>query len=137
VIFDTNGNVFGGFTPVEWESREWNGEKMAGNNRWKADVSLRSFLFTLKNPYNIPARKFTLKPESKDRAIKCTPEMCPHFCDFGISDNCNANLRSNTSRYIEQFGLTYNIDTEIDGRLLFTGSTRFQVKEIEVFEITD
>jgi uncharacterized coiled-coil protein SlyX len=26
VILDTKGNIFGGFTPVEWESRVWNGE---------------------------------------------------------------------------------------------------------------
>jgi hypothetical protein len=25
VILDTNGNLFGGFTPLEWESRMWNG----------------------------------------------------------------------------------------------------------------
>jgi hypothetical protein len=34
VILDTNGNIFGGFTPVEWESYA----------RYKADRSLKSFL---------------------------------------------------------------------------------------------
>jgi hypothetical protein len=46
VILDTEGNIFGGFTPVEWESRT--------SSPWcKADDSLRSFVFTLKNPHNI------------------------------------------------------------------------------------
>jgi hypothetical protein len=136
VILDTDGNVFGGFTPVEWESRVWNGEKGERNNRWKGDDSLKSFIFTLKNPHNVPARKFGLKPETRNRAIKCTSEMGPHFCDFGISNHSNENRRSNTSRYIDSFGFTYNIDTEIDGRILFTGASQFQVNEIEVFELT-
>jgi hypothetical protein len=51
VILDTKGNIFGGFTPLEWESRA----------SWpfnKGDDSLKSFLFTLKNPHNMTARKF-------------------------------------------------------------------------------
>jgi hypothetical protein len=62
VILDTDGNIFGGFTPVEWESRY--GEK--------ADPSLMSFLFTLKNPHNVPARRFALKAEKKNKAISCS-----------------------------------------------------------------
>jgi hypothetical protein len=38
LIEDTKGNIFGGFTPVKWESP--NGDKC------KADPSLKSFLFT-------------------------------------------------------------------------------------------
>jgi hypothetical protein len=53
---DTNGNIFGGFTPVKWDS--YTGHK--------ADPSLKSFLFTLKNPHNFPARRFALKAEKKD-----------------------------------------------------------------------
>jgi hypothetical protein len=36
---------------------------------YKADHSLKSFVFTLKNPHNFPVRKFALKAEKKDRAI--------------------------------------------------------------------
>jgi hypothetical protein len=46
VISDTKGNIFGGFTPVEWESRTPNSE-WDGFNCLKADDSLKSFLFTL------------------------------------------------------------------------------------------
>jgi hypothetical protein len=69
VILDTQGLFFGGFTPVEWESRPWNGKYGNEDNCWKADDSLRSFLFTLKNPHNIPARRFALKVDEKDKAI--------------------------------------------------------------------
>jgi hypothetical protein len=55
VILDTEGNILGGFTPVERESPVWNGSE---NNCWKADNSEKSFLFTLKNPHSIPARRF-------------------------------------------------------------------------------
>jgi hypothetical protein len=63
VILDTNGNIFGGFTPVAWESRPWNGNYDSENNCLKADPSLKSFIFTLKNPYNVRARRFALKAE--------------------------------------------------------------------------
>jgi hypothetical protein len=62
VILNTKGNIFGGFTPVEWES---------GEPHYKADDSLKSFVFTLKNPHNIPARRFALKDENNSQAIYC------------------------------------------------------------------
>jgi hypothetical protein len=78
----------GRFTPVEWEL----------NSGCKADDSLRSFLFTLKNPRNIPARRFALKAEEKQRAINCGSGWGPGFgdCDIVVSDNCNANANSFT-----------------------------------------
>jgi hypothetical protein len=66
VILDTKGNIFGGFTPVEWESRP--------SSYWKADDSLKSFLFTLKNPHNIPAMRFALKPEKRAAQSIVIPE---------------------------------------------------------------
>jgi hypothetical protein len=57
---DTDGNVFGGFTPVKWESREWEGD---GSNCLKGDNSRRSLLFTLTNPHGVPPRKLALKKE--------------------------------------------------------------------------
>jgi hypothetical protein len=124
VILDTNGNVFGGFTPVEWESPK------PGCS--KADDSLRSFLFTLRNSHNIPARRFALKAEEKSQAILCHSQCALHFSDMGVSDNCNANTRSWTC-----LGNVYTNDTGLDDKTVFTGSVDFQVKEIEVFEITE
>jgi hypothetical protein len=119
LILDTDGNVFGGFTPLQWKS----------GDKWKCDDSLKSFLFTLENPHNMPARKFALKAEKKQHAICCDSSYGPKFGDISVDDNWNANTRSNT-----WFGNTY---TGLDGKIVFTGSSRFQVREIEVFEITD
>jgi hypothetical protein len=126
VILDTDGNIFGGFTPVEWESREWEGD---GCNCTKADPSLKSFLFTLRNPHNIPPRRFALKAEKKDEAIFCCSNCGLHFVDIVVFNSCAANTYG--------FGRRYTNDTGLDGKTVFTGSPDFQVKEIEVFEITD
>jgi hypothetical protein len=125
LIEDTAGNIFGGFTPVEWESPQ--------RSKSKADPSLKSFLFTLKNPHNVPARKFALKTEKKDDAIYCESSYGPHFWDLRVLDNCNANIDS----FTYNFGHTYANDTGRDGETFLTGSNGFIVKEIEVFEITD
>jgi hypothetical protein len=130
VILDTEGNSFGGFTPVKWESREWNGN---GDNTWKADDSEKSFLFTLKNPHNIVPRRFALIPAMKHKAIIPDSEWGPLFYGgMGVSNNCNASTDSYTS-----IGTVYTNDTGLADRTVFTGSRYFQVKEIEVFEITD
>jgi hypothetical protein len=125
VILDTDENIFGGFTPVEWESPT--------QFRTKADLSLKSFLFTLKNPHSFPARKFALKARKKNEALLCWSTRGPDFCDIGVCDNSNAS----TGSYTSNFGDSYINDTRLDGKTFFTGSHNFQVKEIEVFEITN
>jgi hypothetical protein len=132
LIEDTEGNIFDGFTLVEWESRKHNGKRGLEDNRWKADPSLKSFLFTLKNPHNLPARKFALKAKNKDRAIYCRSSWGPHFRDIGVSENCNANTDSGS-----YLGNSYANDTGLDGETVLTGSFQFRVKEIELFEIAD
>jgi hypothetical protein len=122
LVLDTRGNVFGGFTPLQWESPP--------RGKDKCDDSLKSFLFTLKNPHNIPARKFALMAETKQRAICCFPSCGPVFGDMIVYGNCNTNTTNSTS-----LGYTYANDTALDGWKVFTGSERFQVKEIEVFQI--
>jgi hypothetical protein len=131
VILDTNGNIFGGFTPVAWESRKWNKKTGRASNTCKADPTQKSFLFTLKNPHNVPARRFALTDEGKDIAIRCNLDNGPHFNDIAVSNNCSANSQSFTN-----LGITYTNDTGMIGEAFFTGSRNFQVKEIEVFEIT-
>jgi hypothetical protein len=110
---------------VKWES---------GREHSKADYSLKSFLFTLKNPHNIPARRFALKAEKKRQAICCISEYGPIFpggADILVYDNCDANENSYSF-----FGYTYTNDTGLNGDVGFTGVPNFRVKEIEVFEIT-
>jgi hypothetical protein len=95
------------------------------------DDSQKSFLFTLKNPHNIPARRFALKAEKKQYAINCNSGWGACFNAIWVSDNCNANTRSWTV-----LDRSYTNDTGLRGQIVFTGSEEFQVKEIEVFEIT-
>jgi hypothetical protein len=124
VILDTNGNIFGGFTPTKWES---------GYEHGNPDFTLKSFLFTLKNPHNIAPRRFRLNPEMKHEAIWCSAKWGPHFNGgIAVSHLCNENNRSATS-----LGLSYINDTGLDKKIVLAGSYNFQVKEIEVFEITD
>jgi hypothetical protein len=132
VILDTKGNIFGGFTPVEWESRVWNGKSTDEDSCLKADDSLTSFLFSLKNPYNVPAKRFPLISEKKHRAINCHAEKGPDFCDITVYSDCNVNEKSVT----RDFGSTYVNDSGL-GPMFFTGSENFMIKEIEVFEITN
>jgi hypothetical protein len=127
LILDTGGNVFGGFTPLEWES--------LSSYKFKCDDSLKSFLFMLKNPHNTPARKFALMADQKHSAILCHSSCGPAFGDTDgiyVRDNCNANTDSFTG-----LGVAYTNGTALRGEVVFTGSRDFQVREIEVFEITD
>jgi hypothetical protein len=133
VILDTNGNIFGAFTPIAWESSTF--------GKYKTDPSLTSFLFTLKNPHNVAARRFALKAEKKESAIYCDECWGPCFCDIGVADLCHTNNKSYTWRsgifLSYRFGDTYTNNTGLDGKTFFTGSDQFQVKQIEVFEITN
>jgi hypothetical protein len=131
VILDTDGNIFGGFTPVEWESPAFTPES---DGKRKEDPSLKSFLFTLKNPHNVSARRFALKAENNYMTIYCDSENGPCFYGaIGVLNNSNAN----TDSYTKWFDDNYTNDTGRDGSTFFTGSLHFQVKEIEIFEITN
>jgi hypothetical protein len=124
VILDMKGNIFGGFTPLKWES--------CTEAKHQADRNLKSFLFTLKNPHNIGPRKFALKSNKQDEAIECVSCSGPHFGDIGVSDHCNT-----VSSYTFAFGVRYTNNTGLHGMTFFTGSQLFNVKEIEVFQIID
>jgi hypothetical protein len=74
VILDTDGNVFVG---VEWN---FSGTAVCH----KTDPTLKTFVFTLKNPQGFPARRFMLRPEKKHVAIDCNSERGPHFWAIGV-----------------------------------------------------
>jgi hypothetical protein len=74
-----------------------------------------------------------VKEEAKHHASECMPDWGPRFWDFDIADRCNASAES----WCDIFGQTYNNDTGLNGRTFFTGARHFQVKEIEVFQVTD
>jgi hypothetical protein len=128
VILDTKGNIFGGLTPVKWESHRC----------WKMDDSLKSFVFTLKNLHNIPGKRFVLKAEMKQKAIFCYSGFgpvfgldCNGYSDIYVYNGCNTDTASGAF-----LGRAYTNDTGLNGEIVFTGSQKFQAREIEVFEIT-
>jgi hypothetical protein len=123
VFIDMDGNTFGGFTPVEWTSKDVT----------KGDASLKSFLFTLKNPHGLPARRFTLKPERKGMAVSGYARYGPMFGDDLYADYSVAGVSQTVTSHL---GQVYTNDTGLAGDTLLTGAAVTQVKEIEVFEIT-
>jgi hypothetical protein len=125
LIRDLNGNIFGGFAAPSWESPFF--------AKAKADGKSESFLFTLRNPFNLAPRQFKLIPGRESSAIRVSSKICGCFGDDDllISDGCNVN-----SSHSRGLGSTYENGTGIDGRFVFTGSETFIVNEIEVFEVT-
>jgi hypothetical protein len=86
---------------VEWETRLYDQEAalaLGRSNCYKTDPSLKSFLFPLMNPHNIPAMKFALMAKKNAEAICC--------------DNCDANPISHAYRLAQ----SYVNDIGRDGR---------------------
>jgi hypothetical protein len=98
----------------------------------RSDRNIESFLFTLKNSNNIPARRPALKAEKKGRAIGCWSDLGPEFYDIRVFDDRKANANSGTNR----FDPCTN-HTRLDENTLFRVSQKLSVKEIEVSEIMD
>jgi hypothetical protein len=134
LIGDEQGFIFGGDTPVEWESRVHNGRWGINNNCYKGDDREQSFLFTLRNPHNIPPAKFPLIPSERRWAIYCNQNLGPVF---GRDCELQINGRLNEGGITAGFGHAYKNDTGVNGAEFFAGQARFGVNEIEVFEITD
>jgi hypothetical protein len=60
-----------GFTPVKGTFRWIHSAKVESRNeKYESAASLKGSLFGLKNPHNIPARRFALKVEEHDTAIR-------------------------------------------------------------------
>jgi hypothetical protein len=122
IILTTAGYVFGGFTPIAWDS----------SSSYKIDNTGKSFLFSLKNPRNSEPKIFPLSNPSN--SIYCHPSWGPTFGgnhDIYVAPNCDQNTSSYTN-----LGYSYKNDTGIAGGKVFTGEQYFQVKEIEVFSIS-
>jgi hypothetical protein len=147
------GAVFGGFTPLEWESRVRDRKLQADNNTRKGDPTGQSFVFTLENQQGVPPTKFALRPSRRENAIFCDAKFGPRFGgDITIVDRCNENKESQAAA----FGTTYNCDAVAakDGarrtmacgttdtnigssgaplETLLAGEEIFKVRDIEVF----
>jgi hypothetical protein len=123
IILTTDGFIFGGFTPIAWDS----------SASYKADTTGQSFLFSVNNPHNHDFGPIGL--QSQQYAIYCDSSYGPTFGDghdLHIANDCNGNTSSYTS-----LGNAYVNDTNMYGTLVFTGQQTFTVKEIEVFAVTD
>jgi hypothetical protein len=120
VILDTNENIFGGVTPVKWESQDCH---------FNADDNLKSFLFRLENPHNIPARKFAVNAENKDPAIEWHSGCRPRFGKGSpaVCDECNVDNHSHT-----QLGDSDTNDIGLVPEKAFKGLEYFKVKEIDL-----
>jgi hypothetical protein len=129
IVETTIGFVFGGSAPCTFSSTDG----------WKSDDSLQSFLFTVKNPHNLAARKFSMNPERKKCVLYC--EVTHNLLwlgesgVIGIMSECNTNNYSHNEGF-QQGGCFIN-DTGLDGPTFFTGERKFTVKEIETFELTE
>jgi hypothetical protein len=123
-IQTTKDFIFGGYTPLSWDS----------TSTWKADSSHRSFVFTITNPHNFGPRKFALKPDWSQYALRCDASYGPSFgygCTIRVSTNCVTSNNNSTSLS------GYVNDTGLNDHNVFTGEYKFTVKEIEVFALTE
>jgi hypothetical protein len=121
LILTTSGYIFGGFTPIPWDS----------SGSYKADPTGKSFVFSLVSPRNAPAHRFPLK--NARYAIDCGASDGPMFGnghDVYIADNSNANTSSYSS-----LGSEYLNDTGLNGQEVLAGQYYFTVEEIEVFSL--
>jgi hypothetical protein len=123
VIESTKGNVFGGYTPLAWQS----------SGGYQRDASLTSFLFSLKNPRDSIMRRFPVKGVGSN-AIYCHSG----FLAFGdghdlyVCDNCNSTNNNYTN-----IRSTFENNTGIDGKLVLDGAYNFTVHEIEILRVVD
>jgi hypothetical protein len=96
VIFDTKGNIFGGFTPVKWKSTYCN----------KADDSQKSLRFALKIGTGRQSEECSFNDEGSAQSpddlicgeggretpgsFLCNSKRSPCFSGVGVSGACNA-----------------------------------------------
>ena len=135
IIKSDDDFIFGGYTEINWDNTTWNG-KMGEKNNARRDGKGNEFVFTLKNPHNIPPSKFNMKKDWLNHSICCDVNLGPIFgCnDIRIENNCNTRSNKFTFYDFEPGEYCFD-DTTGKKRLLFTGKKSFIVKEIEVFNI--
>jgi hypothetical protein len=131
IVRSTGGYLFGGFTPISWESSTPEELKRFGFRRghWKK-ATKDDFLFTITNPHGISSMKLNHKLGYKiSYGIYCDSFRGPVFgADLEISNNCNLNDSCSNLNYCY-------FDPTGKGENLFTGSDLFQVSDYEIFLI--
>jgi hypothetical protein len=132
IVESSRGWIFGGYAHCKWPEYDWVG-----------DHSLKSFLFTLKNPHNIPARRFGMKSSGQKYVLHPNPAG-GYLLWMGfngaitLSTDCNRSAKSSSPGFVQTNEYpTFANDSGYDGPTLFTGSTTYTVKELEIFEFFD
>ena len=125
IVKSENGNIFGGFTSIQWKSSE--------TPSWEYDK--KAFIFSLLNKENRP---LIFEHSSSDKnSIGSHSKYGPVFGlgnDICISDNSITNTTSHSN-----LGATYThpefpFDSE-KAKTILAGSIYFKVQEIEVFQL--
>jgi hypothetical protein len=127
VILTTKGSIFGGFSHCAWSSSSIDQDIV--------DSSHQSFVFTLVNPWNIPAKRFGITSDSSTRSICWRFDLgpvCGSASDFGVGNPLNASESGWSS-----FGHSYPNHTRTDGQKFFDGQHHFTIQNIDVFAIHD
>jgi hypothetical protein len=131
LIRSVGGSVFGGFTPVVWDSKSGH----------KNDDTHSSFLFTLINSHGTKPKRFPLKSTGGVSAILCFRNYGPSFggdytspADLCIRDKCDSKGLGKGG-HCSAFGTAYENTTGLPGRTFLAGESEFLVKEIEVFHV--
>jgi hypothetical protein len=123
LIETSRHNIVGDYTPCVWRS--------SGGSVY--DETGRTFVFTLKNPHNLSARKISFVKGKM--AIYCSSWDGVSFgsgFDIRVLDNCHADAKN----YLN-FGCSFVNDTGIERKILFDGEYHFTVHEIEIFAISE
>jgi hypothetical protein len=116
--------IFGGFTPVRWESR---GDARGGPH------AAGSFLFNLNPADGGAPRKYPIRTGHFGEAIFCRDNLGPTFgkgCDIYTCNNCDTARGSQI-----RCGTSYESDGKEENHN-FALSQNFLVQEIEVFELS-
>jgi hypothetical protein len=132
IIESENGCIFGGFTPVKWDSC-W------GSQNEKSDPSGSSYLFSLKNPRDDGLVKFRVQDTKS--AIQCNRQSGPvfghelHVVPKSRPANCMVVVFEEHPP--RSYSSQSDTGTVTATQEFFTGKKSMIVKEIEVFEIID
>ncbi len=115
----SNGFVFGGYAAAAWNS----------NGGCFQSAANASFVFTLKNPHNIPPTRYSCKNPANELYGHSNYGPTIGGSDLLVADQANANNHSQC-----HLGYSYNDTTGLAERT-FTGNKHFYVAEYEVFAL--
>jgi hypothetical protein len=116
--------IFGGYTTVSWES--------STNGKFKSDAN--AFIFSLTNNDNKPV-KMNIDPHEHHGAIFCSSYYGPTFGqDIILEENFNTSMYSYSSLGGTYKHPKYEYGTN-EARTFLAGSFKFQLDEIEVYQI--